>query len=168
MEISESDRIADLTDALQFGNHKGASQKPDLLKKLILDDIRYGYGLGIPRGKISHLPNACVAPMNITKQFTLDAGGEIVDKECLTHDQSFRWQSGLSVNRRVIRDGLQRCMYGRCLMQLLCWIVAARRKFPKAPIILQKIDINQPTGNAILTPSLQCKPSHSYPTTNWE
>ncbi len=116
MEISKSDRIADLTNALQFGNHKGASQKPDLLKKLISDDICYGYGLVIPRGKISRLPNACVAPMNITKQFTLDARGEIVDKERLTHDQSFRWQSGLSVNRRVIRDGLQHCMYGRCLM----------------------------------------------------
>jgi hypothetical protein len=123
------------------GNHKGASQKLDLLKKLISEDIRYGCGLVIPRGKISRLPNACVAPMNITKQFTLDAGGEIVDKERLTHDQSFKWQSRLSVNRRVIRDSLQHCMYGRCLMQLLCWIVAARRKFPKAPIALQKINI---------------------------
>jgi hypothetical protein len=28
MEISKGDRIADLTNALQFGNHKGASQKP--------------------------------------------------------------------------------------------------------------------------------------------
>jgi hypothetical protein len=82
-----------------------------------------------------------MAPMNITKQFTLNAGGKIVDKKRLTHDQSFKWQSGLSVNRRMIRDGLQRCMYGRCLMRLLCWIVAARRKFPKAPIALQKIDI---------------------------
>jgi hypothetical protein len=106
-----------------------------------LDDIHYGYGLVIPRGEISHLPNACVAPMNITKQFTLDAGGEIVDKDCLTHDQSFKWQSGLSVNRRVVQDGLQHCMYGRCLMQLLCWVVVARRKFPKAPIAFQKIDI---------------------------
>jgi hypothetical protein len=106
-----------------------------------LDDIRYGYGLVIPWGKISRLPNACMAPMNITKHFTPDAGGEIVDKEHLTHDQSFRWQLGSSVNRRVIQDGLQRCMYGRCLMQLLCWIVVARRKFPKAPIVLQKIDI---------------------------
>jgi hypothetical protein len=32
-------------------------------------------------------------------------------------------------------------MYGRCLMRLLCWIVLARRKFPQAPIALQKIDI---------------------------
>jgi hypothetical protein len=63
-EISESNRIADLTNALQFGNHKGASQKPDLLKKLILDDIR-GYRLVNPRGKISRLLNACVVSMNI-------------------------------------------------------------------------------------------------------
>ncbi len=140
-EISKSNRIADLSNALQFGNHKGASQKPNLLKELISDDISYSYGLVIPRGKISHLPNACVAPMNIMKQFTLDAGGEFVDKEHLTHDQSFKWQSGLLVNRRVIQDSLQCCMYSRCLMRLLCWIVMARRKFRKIPIALQKIDI---------------------------
>jgi hypothetical protein len=65
-EISKRDRIADLIEALQFGNHKGASQKLDLLKKLISDDIRYGYGLVIPWGEIPRLPNACLAPMNIT------------------------------------------------------------------------------------------------------
>jgi hypothetical protein len=118
-QISKSNRIADLTEALQFGNHKGASQKPDLLKKLISDDIRYGYGLFIPRGKITCLPNACLAHMNITMQFTLDSGGEIVDKEWLTHDQSLKWQLGLSVNKRVIQESLQRCMCGHCLMQLL-------------------------------------------------
>ncbi len=98
-EISKSNRIADLTEALQFGNHKGASQKPDLLKKLISDDIRHNYGLVITRGEISRLPNACLAPMNITKQFTLKVGGEIVDREHLTHDQSFTWQSGLLVKK---------------------------------------------------------------------
>jgi hypothetical protein len=101
-EISESKRIADLTEALQFGNHKGASQKPYLLKKLISDDIHHDFGLVIPRGKISPLSNACLAPMSITKQFNLEADREIVDKEHLTHNQSFKWQSGLSVNKKVI------------------------------------------------------------------
>ncbi len=32
-------------------------------------------------------------------------------------------------------------MYSRCLMRLLCWIVAAQRKFPNKPIVIQKIDI---------------------------
>jgi hypothetical protein len=106
-ELSKRDRIEDLNKGLQFGKHKGASQKPELLKKLISDDIKFGYGLVVPRGKIARLPNACLAPMNIMNQFTLDASGEIVDKERLTHDQSFKWQSGLSVNKQVIRENLQ-------------------------------------------------------------
>ena len=141
LELSKEDRLEDLKEALQFGNHKGASEKPVLLKKLISDDIRFGYGLVVQRGKITRLPNACLAPMKIMNQFTLDASSEIVDKEWLTHDQSFEWQSGRPVNKRVIRECLQKCMYGQCLMRLLCWIVAARKKFPNKPIALQKIDI---------------------------
>jgi hypothetical protein len=41
-----------LEDALTFGNHKGASQKPILLKKLIAKDIKYGYSLPIPLSSI--------------------------------------------------------------------------------------------------------------------
>ncbi len=64
-------------------------QKPEQLKKLISNDIKFGFGLVVPRGKIARLPNACLAPMNIMNQFTLDASGKIVDKKRLTHDQSF-------------------------------------------------------------------------------
>jgi hypothetical protein len=106
-ELSKRDRIEDLNEALQVGNHKGALQKPKLLKKLISNNIKFGYGLVVPRGKIAWLPNACLAPMSIMNQFTLNASSKIVDKERLTHDQSFKWQSGLSVNKRVIRENLQ-------------------------------------------------------------
>ena len=47
-EISEKDRASNLQEALIFGNHKGASSKPDLLKKRISKDVRYGYSLLIP------------------------------------------------------------------------------------------------------------------------
>jgi hypothetical protein len=40
--LSKSDRITDLTEALAFGNNKGASTKPVQIKKLISDDIRFG------------------------------------------------------------------------------------------------------------------------------
>jgi hypothetical protein len=140
-EISEEDREADLREALAFGNHKEAASKPELLKALIAADVRHGYRLVIPRDKVARIPNACLAPMNIMHQFTLNASGNIVDKERLTHDQSFKWQSGTSINSRVDKDKLQQCMYGRCLMRLLCWIVAAQRQFPNKPIVLQKIDV---------------------------
>ncbi len=79
--------------------------------------------------------------MNIMHQLTLDASGDIMDKEQLTHEQSFKWQSGTSVNKRVIKEKLQRCMYGQCLMRLLCWIVAAQCKFPNKPIVINEIDV---------------------------
>jgi hypothetical protein len=109
-EISKEDRVADLQEALQFGNHKGATSKPEFLRELITADVTYGYGLIIPLNKIERSPGACLAPMNIMHQFTLDAYRDIMDKEQLTHDQSFKWQSRTSVNKRVIKEELQQCM----------------------------------------------------------
>ena len=80
-EISKEDRVADLQEAIQFGNHKGTTSKPGLLKELIKADIQHGYGLVIPLDKIKHIPGACLASMNIMHQFTLDASGDIVDKK---------------------------------------------------------------------------------------
>ena len=37
-----------MKEALVFGNHKGALSKPDILKKLISKDVKYGYSLPIP------------------------------------------------------------------------------------------------------------------------
>jgi hypothetical protein len=47
-EISKEYRASDLKEALVFGNHKGALSKPDILKKLISKDVKYGYSLPIP------------------------------------------------------------------------------------------------------------------------
>ncbi len=89
-KISKENRVADLQEALQFGNHKGATSKPELLRELITADVTHGYGLIIPLNKIERIPGACLALMNIMHHFTLDASGDIVDKERLTHDQSFK------------------------------------------------------------------------------
>jgi hypothetical protein len=106
-----------------------------------MEDVGHGYGLVIPLNKIERFLGAYLASMNIMHQLTLDASRDIMDKERLTHDQSFKWQSGSLVNKRVIKEKLQRCMYSWCLMQLLCWIVAAQRKFPNKPIVIQMIDV---------------------------
>jgi hypothetical protein len=110
---------------LAFGNHKGASSKPELLRELISGNVKHGYGLVLPWNKIDRIPHVCIAPINIMNQFTFDASGDIINKEHLTHDQSFCWKSGSSVNWRKVKEKLQQCMYGGCLTQLLCWIVKA-------------------------------------------
>jgi hypothetical protein len=97
-EISKDNRVADLQEALAFGNHKGASTKPELLQELISGDVKHGYSLILPRNKIDRIPHACITPMNITHQFTLNASSDIINKERLTHNKSFRRKLGSLVN----------------------------------------------------------------------
>ena len=44
--------------------------------------------------------------MNIMTQNTIDEHGRIVEKDRLTHDQSYQLGSGTSVNSRVDKDDL--------------------------------------------------------------
>jgi hypothetical protein len=48
VEISKNKKQKDLVNALTFGNHKGALQKPVILKKLIAKDVKYAYSLPVP------------------------------------------------------------------------------------------------------------------------
>jgi hypothetical protein len=44
-------RLADVREALIFGNHKGALMKPDLLLQLMSKDVHFGYCLPLPLAK---------------------------------------------------------------------------------------------------------------------
>ena len=81
-----------------------------------------------------------MAPMNIMEQNTIDELGLIVPKTQLTHDQSFPWTSGASVNSRVQIDTLLNCRFGVCMRRLANFAVAARRKHPNCRILATKVD----------------------------
>jgi hypothetical protein len=101
VEISKIKQQQDLVDALTFGNHKGALQKPVILKKLIAKNVKYGYSLPVPLSSIRLFPGLVMAPMNKMEQNTINKFGQIIPKERLTHNQSWKWSSGTSVNSRV-------------------------------------------------------------------
>jgi hypothetical protein len=108
-KLSKEEQRKDIEDALAFSNHKGTSQKPELLKKLVGKDVKYGYSLPIPLSSVQLIPGLCMAPMNIMAQNTINEFGQIIPKDWLTHDQSWKWLSGTSVNSRVQKDLLQAC-----------------------------------------------------------
>ena len=140
VEISKNEQQQDLVNALTFGNHKGTSQKPVILKKLIAIDVKYGYSLPIPLSSVQLIPGLVMAPMNIMEQNSIDEFGRIIQKDRLTHDQSWKWSSGTSVNSRVQKELLQACQYGFCIHRLINWAIAARRKYPGQQILATKID----------------------------
>ena len=139
-KLDEDKRKEDLAEALKYGNHKGASENPDQLRELIQKDVDYAYGLVLPLEKIDQIDEICMAPMNIAPQWTIDEYGKIVGKDHLTHDQSFKWKSGTSVNSRVEEDFLTSMVFGQCLRRMINWTVAARLKYPHLKIYASKID----------------------------
>ena len=156
--ILEEERIADVKEALQFGNHKGAKSQPELLKKLVTGDVIHGYSLPLPLDKIERIPHVCMAPLNIQAQWTISERGEIIPKDRLTHDQSYKWEtSGTSVNSRCDSSSLQHCMFGKCLLRIINWTVAACRKYPNCRIFAKKDDFKSAYRRCHLNWLTACK-----------
>ncbi len=140
-DLAEDLRIADVNKAIKFGNHKGATNNPVLLQELVEKDVKYGYCIPLPLQKAKLIPNLLFAPMNIQHQNTINKMGKIINKERLTHNQSYKWSgSGTLVNSRTIKELLMLCVYGTCLRRLINWTVAARRKYLNRQIMASKID----------------------------
>jgi hypothetical protein len=81
-----------------------------------------------------------MAPVNIASQNTIDETGCIITKDRLTHDQSFKWGSGTSVNSRVNLHSLLPCPFGQALRCHFTAIIDTRRKYPGHQIFVSKID----------------------------
>jgi hypothetical protein len=110
--LDDSNQLNNIDNALAFGNHKGATQQPELLLKLIWDNIDQGFALPLPLDKIKQLPGILLALLNIQLQKTINKLGEIIPKNRMTHNQSWKWQSGSSVNSRVDKEQLMPCYFG--------------------------------------------------------
>eukprot|EP00957_Ditylum_brightwellii_P046184 3504193-Ditylum_brightwellii.AAC.1 len=139
-ELDFEKRRKDLDKALDFRNHRGATKQPDLLRKLVEKDVTHGYSLVIPLSKLKTIPGAILASMNIMQQSTINETGKIVEKDRLTHDQSYKWSVGHSVNSRVDKDSLLPCMFGACIKRIVNWAVVVRKKYPKRRILSTQVD----------------------------
>jgi hypothetical protein len=139
--LDNINRLLDINNALAFGIHKGADQQPELLLKLVQDDIDRGFALPLPLIKIKKIPGILLAPLNIQLQKTINERGEIIPKDRLTHDQSWKWQSETSVNSRLDEEQLMPCYFCQALRRIINWMVAARKQYPKKWILTTKLDV---------------------------
>ena len=51
-DLDFESKTLDVKEALEFGNHKGATEKPELLKQLFFKDTTHGFALTIPLSKV--------------------------------------------------------------------------------------------------------------------
>jgi hypothetical protein len=139
--LEESKGAKDVEDALAYGNHKSAMKHPEPLRKILGDEVHRGWQLVIPKDIIPRIPGAIVSPMGIIEQSTIDEFGRVTTKWRVTHDQSFAFSSGTSVNSRVQEEKLLDCLYGWALKRFLHAIVHYRSRFPITPLVMANYDL---------------------------
>lgn len=140
-DLSEEERLSDLKEAIARGNHKGAKEKQEKLFKLGDKDVKYGFALTVPTNKLLNIPGICMAPVNIAPQNTIDEFGNIIQKDRLTHDQSFKFGSGTSVNSRTKDESLLPCVFSHAFRRHIMQIVISRLEYPDYEILGVKIDL---------------------------
>lgn len=76
----------------------------------------------LPIDIIQEIPNGSIAPLGIQTQETINEFGDVVEKLCMTHDQTLPGPSSQSVNKRVLHNELPPKVYGITLTLILNYI----------------------------------------------
>ena len=87
------------------------------------------------------MKDAVVVPCGMVTQWTVDSEGNRVPKYRPTHDQSFDYSEGNSINHRLLKDNLPELFYGFCLLRILHYVHVLRLAKPSKSIIISKIDV---------------------------
>ena len=143
-EINEDDRKMDIDFHLNRGNHKSASTDMGLktINKAFDKEVSLGWQIPILPNSIKDIKGACITPLGIATQWTINARNERILKERVTHDCTFPGPSGLSANIRVPDELLDPCIYGFALKRLSHEVHQMRYRHKAARIISTKTDMD--------------------------
>ena len=143
-ELPEHLRQEDLKFMIAKGNHKSSSH-PDNHPTLLDNyekEVKMGWMLPVTFESVMKIKGAGVIPVGVAQQFTIDNDGERIIKRRTTHDASFPPPSNKSINQRMLRDLLEPCYYGHCLLRILHSIHKMRFIHPTIRIFLIKLDLD--------------------------
>jgi hypothetical protein len=134
--IDDDTRRKDVEGALTRGNHRSALKHENHLAESMIKETKKGWNLILLKEHARHIPGLEMAPMGVADQLGVSATtGEFIEKLRVTHDLSFPGsESKESINSRVIKDKLERIMFGHAL------IINLRRRHPNRKIWIHKED----------------------------
>ncbi|GFH61799.1 hypothetical protein CTEN210_18275 [Chaetoceros tenuissimus] len=144
LKRDEDTRKKDFEDALKKGN-SGTMRDPlaaNTVKENQEKEVTYRRVIPITLECASKLKNASICPLGCAIQWTIDEEGRKKIKMRTTHNLSFEWLSGLSVNSMVEKKQLEEILYGHCLIRVIHIMHKMRLKHPEIAILLSKFDID--------------------------
>ena len=126
------------------GNHKSALtlENRKAVQKAYRNEVLQGWLIPLLRQTIFKIKGASVIPLGVAEQFTINEKGERTIKRRVTHDCTFPFPSGDSINNRTIHELLEPCIYGQCLRRLLHQTHQIRLNYPHEVILQMKHDLD--------------------------
>ena len=141
-DIAEKDRMGDLRDRINRGNHKSATRHEIFLGEAMKKEVKKGWAILIHEKDADKIPDLEISPMGIAEHLGIAENGEYVDKLRVTHDLSCPGAySKESINSRVDKDKLEPIMFGHCLQRVIHQIVNLRAQYPNKKIYIRKEDL---------------------------
>ena len=138
--ISDKARQKDVAAALTYRNHKSSIRNPKFTSNME-NEITHDWALPLPPTFAHAIPDTEVAPHGCVIQSTINELGEIMEKDRVTHNQSFPGAfSDTSVNGRVVDEELLLCFYGHMNWRTIHYIVVCCMRHPHRRIWISKID----------------------------
>jgi len=140
-ELSEEERIVELSAQLTRGNHKSAKENEREVQLLLEGDVRHGFVFPVWESALSMVKGCMLQPGGMVRQLSLKADGSRKVKNRFTHDLSFSISSeDASINSRIDMDRYPDMVYGWCLQRILHYLAALRSRYPGIKIYLSKFD----------------------------
>jgi hypothetical protein len=140
-ELSEADRLQELSAILERGNHQSATNNVEKATALINKDVLHGFSIPVDPDIVMHIKHAQAEPLGLVSQTTVNDAGDRIDKYRLTQDLSFSYVvENAAINARIDLDEYPEMIYGWCLLRILTFMVALRWAFPNKRILIAKYD----------------------------
>ena len=119
-------RRAENDAILLYGNHASGKKNPQAIGKVIHKDAHHGFSLPITFDCARNIRHSRISPMGVAHQLGINAQGELVPKDRLTHNQSFSLGFCPSTNELIDQTQLIDLVMGHCLDRIFHQIVALR------------------------------------------
>lgn len=102
--LSNKQRFLDAKAAISRGNHKSSVTHHNDLSSNFRKEIRTGFQFPFNIEDMLKIKGTDIAPISVATQDVIDEHGRAFYKHRLTHDQSFDFSPGNSVNNRLIKE----------------------------------------------------------------
>lgn len=141
------------------GNHKSACIAENLkfLMEAAEKEVKRGWMIPITTKSLLEIDGAMVIPMGVHGHHKVDKTGQYRLAKRPTHDCSYVYEAGFSLNNSINMQAVPECRYGKAMLRYSHMIYQLRLRYPMTPIIQVKTDLDAAYRRIHVHPAIAIK-----------